>query len=76
MGKSRDLLKLSKLLEHWAGHNTTHKESFLKWRDIAQDYGLVKIVDNLNKAIEMLDKSSEYLIEASKESLKNIDAEK
>ena len=76
MGKSKDLLKLSKLLVHWAEHNQTHKESFLKWRDTAQEYGLIKIVGNLNKAIEMLDKSSEYLIEASKETLRNIDAEK
>jgi len=75
MGKRRDLLKLSKLLLYWAEHNKTHKENFLKWCDTVQDYGLVKIAENLNKAIEMLDKSSEYLIEAAKESMRNINAD-
>ena len=59
-------LKLTKLLKHWADHNDSHKESFLKWRDIADTKGLKIVVENLNKAIEMMDKSTEYLLSALK----------
>ncbi len=60
----KDILKLSKLCKHWADHNDSHKESFLKWRDIAKSKGLESVVENLNKAIEMIDKCSEYLLTA------------
>lgn len=65
--QDKDILKLSKLLKHWADHNNSHKESFIKWRDVAKNKGLDSIVDNLNKAIEMMEKSNEYLLEANKE---------
>ncbi|MBY8991893.1 MAG: hypothetical protein KGD58_14210 [Candidatus Lokiarchaeota archaeon] len=58
----KDILKLSKLCEHWADHNVSHKENFSKWRDIAKSKGLEKVVENLNKAIEMLDKCNKYLL--------------
>ena len=58
----KDILKLSKLCKHWADHNVSHKENFSKWRDIAKSKGLEIVVDNLNKAIEMLDKCNEYLL--------------
>lgn len=64
----KDILKLSKLCRHWADHNDSHKDNFLKWRDIAKSKGLDTVVENLNKAIEMLDKCNEYLI-AAQESL-------
>ena len=64
---SKEILKLSKLLKHWADHNNSHKESFLKWRDIAQNNGLNEVVSNLNKAIEMIDKSTEFLLKAHNE---------
>ena len=57
----KDLIKLAKLCEHWANHNDSHKESYEKWRNIAQEKGLDSIVSKLNKAIEMMDKSTEYL---------------
>lgn len=67
MDKSdKEILKLTKLLKHWADHNDSHKESFLKWRDIAETKGLEMVVENLNKAIEMMDKSTEYLLSALK----------
>ena len=67
MDKSdKELLKITKLLAHWADHNNSHKESFLKWRDIAESKGLNAVVENLNKAIEMMDKSTEYLLSALK----------
>jgi len=65
--KDKDIVKLAKLLKHWADHNDSHKDSFLKWRNIANEKGLTKIVENLDKAIEMMDKSTEYLLLALKE---------
>lgn len=65
--KDKEILRLSKLCKHWADHNDSHKESFLKWRDIAKEKGLDSIVGKLNKAIEMLDKCNEYLLSAYKE---------
>ncbi|MFW9829432.1 MAG: hypothetical protein ACFFEY_17795 [Candidatus Thorarchaeota archaeon] len=62
--KDKDLMKLSKLCEHWADHNESHKESFLKWRNIANQKGLELVVANLDKAIEMLDNCNEFLIKA------------
>ncbi len=64
--QDKELLKLTKLLKHWADHNDTHKESFLKWREIASTKGLTKTVENLDKAIEMMDKSTEFLLLALK----------
>ena len=63
----KQILKLSKLCEHWATHNNSHKESYIKWRDIAKEKGLNSVVEKLNKAIEMMDKSTEYLLSAKKD---------
>lgn len=60
----KDIVKLSKLCEHWANHNESHKESFEKWRNIADNKGLSGVVENLDNAIEMINKCSEYLINA------------
>ncbi|MFX1345006.1 MAG: hypothetical protein ACFFBC_06155 [Promethearchaeota archaeon] len=65
--QDKDILKLSKLCKHWADHNNSHKESFLKWRDIAKSKGLESVVENLNKAMEMLEKCNEYLLKAHRE---------
>ncbi len=65
--KSKDILKLTKLLKHWADHNDSHKESFLKWRVIAKDNGLDGIVEKLSKAIEKMDESTKYLLSAHDE---------
>ena len=63
----KELLKLYKLCEHWAAHNNSHKESYIKWRDIAKEKGLNLVVEKLNKAIEMMDKSTEYLLLAKED---------
>ena len=63
----KQIQKLSKLCEHWAIHNDSHKESFLKWRDVAKKNGFSSVVENMNKAIEMMDKSTEFLLLAKKE---------
>ena len=58
----KEILKLSKLCEHWAAHNNSHKESYIKWRDIAREKGLLTVAEKLDKAIEMMDKSTEFLL--------------
>lgn len=63
----KEILKISKLCQHWANHNDTHKENFLKWRNIAETKGLTKVVENLDKAIKMIEKCNEYLISAKNE---------
>jgi len=60
----KQILKLSKLCEHWANHNDSHKESFVKWRDIAEEKSLTFVVENFNDAIEMMDKCTKYLLSA------------
>jgi len=60
----KEIYKLSKYCKHWADHNNTHKESFIKWRDIAKSKGLGSIVEKLNLAIEMLDNCNIYLLAA------------
>ena len=63
----KQILKLSKLCEHWAAHNNSHKESYTKWRAVATEKGLDSVAEKLNKAIEMMDKSTEYLLSAKEE---------
>jgi hypothetical protein len=65
--KDKDIVKLSKLCQHWAEHNDSHKESFLKWRDVAKTKGLSSVVGKLDSAIEMMVKCSEYLLSVHKE---------
>ena len=60
----KQILKLSKLCEHWAAHNNSQKESYIKWRDIAKVNGLNSVVEKINKAIEMMDRSTEFLLSA------------
>ena len=62
--RNKDILKLTKLLRHWADHNDSHKESFKKWRDIAKEYDLNEVVEKMNQAIEMMDKSTRFLLDA------------
>ena len=54
--------KLAKLCEHWAIHNESHKESFAKWRDIANEMQLKSVVEELNKAIESMNECNEHLL--------------
>lgn len=65
--QDKDILKLSKLCKHWAEHNDSHKENFLKWLNIAKEKGLESVVGKLEKSIEMLNKCNEFLLAANKE---------
>jgi hypothetical protein len=62
--QDKDVLKLSKLCKHWADHNNSHKASFIKWRNFAVEKGLRNVVENLDKAIEMLNNCNKYLLTA------------
>ena len=63
----KQILKLSKLCEHWANHNDSHKDSFIKWRNVARENELLTVVEKLDKAIEMMDKCTEFLLSARKD---------
>ncbi len=65
--KSKEITKLSKYLIHWANHNDSHKESYVKWRDVAKNNGLSSIAEKIEEAIKMMDKSTEYLLSAREE---------
>ena len=65
--QDKEILKLSKLCQHWANHNESHKASFLKWRTIAHEKGLESVVENLENAIKMMDNCNEYLLSASRD---------
>jgi len=60
----KQILKLSKLCEHWAAHNNSHRENYIKWRNIAEEKGLNSVVEKIDKAIEMMDKSTKFLLSA------------
>lgn len=64
--ESRDEKTLKILLDHWVNHNQSHEEEFREWvyksRNMAKD----KIANNIEKAIEYLQKSNEMLLEAKK----------
>ena len=62
--QDKEILKLSKYCKHWADHNISHIESYIKWRDIAKEKGLGEVAENLDKAIQMLGKCNEYLLAA------------
>lgn len=64
--QEKDVLKLTKLVKHWAEHNDSHKEAFVKWRDIALGYGLTDVAEQLNLAIEKMDASTSHLLDAEK----------
>lgn len=63
----KQILKLSKLCEHWANHNEIHKENFIKWREIAKEKDLLKVVEKLDKAIEMMDSCTNFLLSITKD---------
>ena len=65
--QDKEILKLSKLCKHWADHNDSHKENYIRWRNIAKEKGLESVVEQLNKAIETLDKCNEHLLAVKKE---------
>jgi len=62
--KDKEVVKLQKYLKHWAEHNESHKESYLKWKEIANNKGLHEISGLLEEAIERMDQSTKSLLKA------------
>ncbi|MBY9006446.1 MAG: hypothetical protein KGD63_06780 [Candidatus Lokiarchaeota archaeon] len=60
----KEIEKLKRLLKHWKEHSSSHKDSYIKWKNVAKERGFVAVVQNLNKAIEKLDESTSYLDKA------------
>ena len=54
------------LLVHWVNHNESHEEGFREWVDKARNMGKDETANNIEKAIEYLQKANEMLIEAKK----------
>lgn len=64
--ESKDEKTLKILLVHWVNHNESHEEGFREWVDKARHMGKDETANNIEKAIEYLQKANEMLIEAKK----------
>lgn len=65
-GESKDEKTLKILLLHWVNHNESHEEGFREWVAKARAIGKNETAENIEKAIEYLQKANEMLIEAKK----------
>jgi len=63
----QDKEKLKFLLQHWAEHNESHKDNFVKWVRKAKMMGLDSTAENLAKAVDATNESIKYLQKALKE---------
>ncbi|AKL94540.1 hypothetical protein CACET_c10370 [Clostridium aceticum] len=63
---SQDEKTLRVLLVHWINHNRTHQDSFLEWVEKAKNMDKAAAADNIQKAVEFMEKANEMLIEAKK----------
>lgn len=64
--ENKDEKTLKILLVHWVNHNESHEEGFREWVDKARAIGKDETANNIEKAIEYLQKANEMLIEAKK----------
>ena len=64
--ENKDEKTLNILLVHWVNHNESHEEGFREWVSKARAIGKNETADNIEKAIEYLQKANEMLIEAKK----------
>ena len=63
---NKDEKTLKILLSHWVNHNETHEEGFREWVDKARTIGKDETANNIEKAIEYMQKANEMLIKAKK----------
>ncbi len=61
------LLRLKKLIEHWAEHNDEHGQRYSEAADEAEEMGLKKVAVELKKAHTEALKVSKHLRQALKE---------
>ena len=64
--ESKDEKTSKILLVHWVNHNESHEEGFREWVDKARHMGKDETANNIEKAIEYIQKANEMLIEAKK----------
>lgn len=64
--ENKDEKTLKILLVHWVNHNESHEEGFREWVYKARNMGKDETANNIEKAIEYLQKANEMLIEAKK----------
>lgn len=64
--ESKDEKTLKILLLHWVNHNETHEEGFREWVEKARAIGKEETANNIEKAIEYMQKANEMLVEAKK----------
>ena len=51
--------KMSRLLEHWVGHNDDHAQNYRDWAAQAKDNQLTEVAGLLEEAARMTDEISE-----------------
>jgi len=62
----KDLRKLRKLCDQWVEQNRSHKEDYVKWREIIRVKHMPPLVNELLSLIEMTDKCNEIIMNATK----------
>lgn len=63
---SKEEKTLSLLLNHWVEHNKSHEEGFNEWVQKSRDMGKVETAEFIQKAIDLMKKADEMLLEAQK----------
>lgn len=63
---NKDEKTLKILLSHWVNHNETHEEGFREWVGKARTIGKNETANNIEQAIEYMQKANEMLLEAKK----------
>ncbi len=56
--------KLAKLFDHWVSHNESHGESYVDWRQKAEQEGLNEIADLLSEIDDLNRRITEKLKQA------------
>ena len=59
-----DAEKLKALLDHWAEHNTAHREEFERWARRARGAGLEEVAREIETAAGKLEEANAYLHKA------------
>jgi len=60
-----DIEKLSILLPHWLNHNNDHIRDQEKWIEKAEAAGLIKVADELRRALDYSKKANQYIEQAN-----------
>jgi len=64
--ENKDEKTLNILLVHWVNHNESHEEGYREWVEKARNIGKYETANNIEKAIEYLQKVNEMLRKAKK----------